>query len=151
MSMSGVRFEMRLGPISIWFAKYLRHGSSSTLQDSCNSWISYQYLYHVPWLTLAPRRGWIFQVWPENPHQWTGPGHGKYLSWTLDDLGLLILGCGHCLGTTMGQFKTLPHRAYFFNVKFHKWWSNNEQMQCTQSCTLSFGTILNISDKDLHS
>ena len=42
----------------------------------------------------------------------TYPGHGKDLSWTLDDFGLLILGRGHCLGTTVGgQFKILPHRA----------------------------------------
>ena len=41
----------------------------------------------------------------------TCPGHSKDLSYRLDDLGLLILGYGHCFGTTTGHFKILPHRA----------------------------------------
>ena len=41
----------------------------------------------------------------------TCPGHSKDLSCRLDDLGLLILGYGHCFGTTTGHFKILPHRA----------------------------------------
>jgi len=155
MSMSGVRFEVKLCPVSICMVCQVYQAWSMYLQrllqqlDSISVPIScsvYHFYTHervdIPSLTWKPRT---------MDKSKTYTGHGKDLSWTLDNFGLLVLGCGHCLGTTMGQFKTLPHRAYFFNVKFHKWWSNNEQMQCTQSCTLSFETILNISDKDLHS
>ena len=154
MTMSGVRFEVKLGPISTWFAKYVRHGPC-TFQDSWNSWIAYQYLYHVPWTHFdtqervdIPSLTWKPRTMDKSR---TCPGHGKDLSRTLYDLGLLFLECGHCLRKTVGQFKILLPQSYFLNVKFHKWWSNNQQMQCTQSCALSFETILNIPDKDLHS